>query len=147
MTLLCPGINGYPWPDDDPPELVAEWERCHAETDVDGLAKLLGGLWFAQGSDDYLDEQVRHTVELDFSPAAEFEQKNPEQWSRLESLTIPTTVIAGELDPADSLQASIDLAARIPGATLVRLAADHVPQYREPEVVAEAVLATADRAN
>lgn len=145
MTLLCPGINGYPWPEDDPPELVAEWERCHAERDSAGLARLLSGLWFAQGTDDYLDEQVLHTSELDLSPAADLEQKNPEQWSHLDSLAIPTTVVAGELDPADSLQASRDLAAKISGAVLVELAADHVPQYREPEAVAEVVLATADR--
>jgi pimeloyl-ACP methyl ester carboxylesterase len=145
LTLLCPGINGYPWPEDDPPELIAEWERCQQERDVEGLSRLLRDTWFAQGTDDYLDEQVRHTVELDFSPAAELEQKNPEQWSRVGSLAVPTTVIAGELDPADSLQASIDLAEAIPGAVLVRLPVDHVPQYREPEVVAETILATAAR--
>ena len=145
LTLLCPGIGGYPWPEDDPPELIAEWERCQAERDVAGLAELLTGIWFAQGTDDYLDEQVRATAELDFSPAAELEEKNPEQWSRLETLAVPTTVIAGERDPADSLQASLDLAARIPGAVLVRLDVDHVPQYREPAAVAEAALATADR--
>jgi len=145
LTLLCPGINGYPWPEDDPPELIAEWERCQQERDVEGLSRLLRDTWFAQGTDDYLDEQVRHTVELDFSPAAELEQKNPEQWSQVGSLTVPTTVIAGELDPADSLQASIDLAEAIPGAVLVRLPVDHVPQYREPEVVAETILATAAR--
>ena len=146
LTLLCPGINGYPWPEDDPPELVAEWERCQAERDAPGLARLLSDLWFADGTDDYLDEQVRLTVDLDFSPAADLEQKNPEQWSTVGSLTVPTTVIAGERDPADSLQASIDLAAAIPDAVLVRLEADHVPQYREPEAVAQAVLATVERA-
>jgi pimeloyl-ACP methyl ester carboxylesterase len=145
MTLLCPGINGYPWPEDDPPELIAEWERCQEERDVAGMITLLTQTWFADGSDDYLDEQVRHTVELDFSAAAELEQKNPEQWSHADSLAVRTTVIAGESDPADSLQASIDLAERIPGAVLVRLPVDHVPQYREPGAVAEAVLATADR--
>lgn len=146
LTLLCPGINGYPWPDDDPPELIAEWERCMAERDVPALVTLLSGVWLAQGSDDYLAEQMLHTSELDLSPASELEQENPEQWSRLESLRIPTTVIAGELDPADSLQASVDLAARIPGATLVRLDVDHVPQYREPGAVADAVLTTVRRA-
>src|SRR5690348_15434139 len=145
MTLLCPGINGYPWPEDDPPELIAEWERCQQEQDVEGMIVLLTQTWFADGTDDYLDQQVRHTVELDFSPAAELEQKNPEQWSHVGSLTVPTTVIAGETDPADSLQASVDLAAAIPGALLVRLEADHAPQYRHPEAVAETILATTDR--
>jgi pimeloyl-ACP methyl ester carboxylesterase len=103
-------------------------------------------VWFRSGSDDYLDAQVLAATELQFSPAAAFEQENPEQWSHLGDLSIPTTVIAGELDPADSLQASLDLAAKVPGAVLVRLPVDHVPQYRAPGAVAEAVLATAARA-
>ncbi|MFL6107242.1 MAG: alpha/beta fold hydrolase, partial [Marmoricola sp.] len=105
MTLLCPGINGYPWPDTDDPELEAEWLRCKEAGDLAGLAAIQRNIWFAAGSDDYLDEQVLDSVTLDFSPAAVFEQENPEQWSRTESLGVPTTVIAGELDPADSLQA------------------------------------------
>ncbi|MFL6021814.1 MAG: alpha/beta fold hydrolase [Marmoricola sp.] len=146
MTLLCPGINGYPWPDTDEPDLEAEWLRCKEAGDLAGLAAIQRNIWFASGSDDYLDEQVLDSVTLDFSPAAAFEQENPEQWSRVASLDVPTSVIAGELDPADSLQASVDLAEKIPGAVLVRLPVDHVPQYRDPEAVAEVVLATADRA-
>ncbi len=142
MTLLCPGINGYDWPEDDDPDLEARWVAAKEDGDLRALAEIQIGYWLASGSDDYLDEQVRASVELDNSPAAAFEHDNPEQWSHLTTLDIPTTVIAGELDPADSLQASIDLAARIPGATLVRLPVDHVPQYRDPAAVAEAILAT-----
>lgn len=142
MTLLCPGIAGYDWPDDDDPDLEARWGAAKEAGDLAALAEIQIGYWLASGSDDYLDEQVLASVELDHSPAAEFEQENPEQWSHLSTLEIPTTVIAGELDPADSLRASIDLAARIPGAVLVRLPVDHVPQYRDPAAVADAILAT-----
>jgi 3-oxoadipate enol-lactonase len=147
LTLLCPGIGGYPWVEtEEEPEIEAEWTRAKAAGDVPGMAAVQGLVWFRSGRDDYLDEQVLKATELDNSPAAAFEQENPEQWSHLDRLDIPTTVIAAELDPADSLQASIDLAAKIPGAVLVRLGVDHVPQYREPAAVAEAVLATVDRA-
>jgi len=147
LTLLCPGIGGYPWVETpEEPEIEAEWARAKAADDIPAMAAVQGLVWFRSGRDDYLDEQVLRATELDNSPAAAYEQENPEQWSKAESITVPTTVIAAELDPADSLQASIDLAERIPGAVLVRLEADHVPQYREPAAVAEAILATLDRA-
>lgn len=146
LTLLCPGINGYPWGDgDEDPALEAAWERAKADQDLAAMAAVQGRIWFRSGSDDYLDGQVLAATELDVGPAAAFEQENPEQWSRVGSLDLPTAVIAAELDPADSLQASLDLADRIPGAILVRLPVDHVPQYRDPGAVAEVVLATAQR--
>ncbi|MCW2755776.1 MAG: Alpha/beta hydrolase [Marmoricola sp.] len=147
MTLLCPGIGGYPWPDgDDDPELEARWNVAQEAGDLAALAAIRVGYWLASGSDGYLDAEVLASTDLDRSPAALLEQDNPEQWGLLGRLDVPTTVIAGELDPPDSLQASVDLAAKIPGAVLVRLPVDHVPQYREPGAVAEAILATVDRA-
>ncbi|MCW2854945.1 MAG: alpha/beta hydrolase [Marmoricola sp.] len=147
MTLLCPGIGGYPWPDgDDDPGLEARWNAAKETGDLTALAAIQVAYWLVSGSDDYLDAQVLASTDLDNSPAASFEQDNPEQWALLDQLDVPTTVIAGEFDPPGSLQASIDLAAKIPGAVLVRLPVDHVPQYREPGAVAEVILATADRA-
>ncbi len=146
LTLLCPGINGYPWGEgDEDAELEAAWEKAKADQDVSAMAAVQGRAWFRSGSDDYLDEQVLAATTLDHESEG-LEQDNPEQWSRVDQIRVPTTVVAADLDPADSLQASLDLAERIPGATLVRLPVDHVPQYREPGAVAEVVLATADRA-
>lgn len=146
LTLLCPGIGGYPWEEgDEDPELEAAWTSAKEAEDLSAMAAVLGRVWFASGSDDYLDEQILAATTLDYGPGESFEQDNPEQWDRVDAITAPTTVIAGEKDPADSLQASLDLAAKIPGAVLVRLDVDHVPQYREPRAVAEAVLATVDR--
>ena len=147
MTLLCPGIGGYPWPDPSPEEedLYRRYMEAKKSRDVDTLVEIGLGEWCRSGVDDYLTEQLRHSMEADFAQD-DLEQDNPEQWDRLDEVTAPTTVIAGELDPADSLQASLDLAQRIPGAELVRLHVDHVPQYREPEAVAEAVLRTVELA-
>ena len=50
-------------------------------------------------------------------------------------------------DPADSLQASLDVAERVPGAELVRLDVDHLPQYRDPAAVADVVRRTVARAD
>lgn len=146
MTLLCPGISGYAFVEVEDPDLEARWAAAQQAGDVAVLAQIQVAYWCASGSDDYLDATVRASVELDVSPAAALEQENLEQWSHLGTLDIPTAVIAGELDPPDSLQASVDLAARIPGATLLRLPVDHLPQYRDPAAVAELVRSTAARA-
>lgn len=147
MTLLCPGINGYDWPEtDEDPDLEAAWAACKENEDLPGLAALQVRYWMACGSDEFLADQVLRTTILDASPAAALEQPNPEQWSRLDTLRIPTSVIAAEQDPLDSLLASVDLAERIPDAELVRLDVDHVPQYRDPDAVADVVLRTVGRA-
>src|SRR6266536_4044262 len=44
LVLLCPGIPGYPWPE-EPDELDAEYERALDAGDVDALADLLQRIW------------------------------------------------------------------------------------------------------
>ena len=146
MTLLCPGIGGYPWPGPtaEEQELYDRYMTAKAARDVDTLVEIGLGEWCRSGVDDYLTEQMRRSTEAGFAQD-DLEQPNPEQWDRLEGLDVPATVIAGELDPADSLQASIDLADKIRGAELVRLDVDHLPQYRAPDAVADAVLRTVAR--
>jgi len=148
MTLLCPGIGGYPWPDPSPEEqeLYARYGAAKEARDVGVLVEIGLAEWCRSGTDDYLTEQMRASTEAGFLQD-HLEQPNPEQWELLEGIDAPTTVIAGSLDPADSLQASLDLAERIPGAELVRLDVDHLPQYRDPDAVAEAVLRTVTRAS
>lgn len=148
MTLLCPGIGGYPWPDPTPEEQQV-YERFHAAKaaqDVATLAEIGLAEWCRSGVDDYLSDQLRRSFEADLAQD-HLERPNPDQWERCAELSVPTTVIAGELDPPDSLQASLDLAGRIPGAELVRLDVDHLPQYRDPAAVAEVVLRTVARAS
>jgi pimeloyl-ACP methyl ester carboxylesterase len=147
LTLLCPGIGGYPWPDPTPEEqgLYARYQAAKADRDVAVLVEIGLAEWCRSGTDDYLRDQLERSTELDFVQD-DLEQANPEQWELAAKVAVPTTVIAGSLDPADSLQASIDLSERVPGAELVRLDVDHLPQYRDPEGVAEAVLRTVERA-
>ncbi|MFL6059788.1 MAG: alpha/beta fold hydrolase [Marmoricola sp.] len=147
MTLLCPGIGGYPWPEeeDNDPDLEARWIAAKEAGDLPGLASVQLEYWCASGTDEYLEEVVLRATELDHSEAAGLEQENPPQWELAAHLRVPTTVIAAELDPPESMQASIDLAERIPEAVLVQLPVDHLPQYRDPAAVAEVVLATVAR--
>jgi len=147
MTLLCPGIGGYPWPEATPEEeaLMERYRVLTEAEDLPGLAALGLEVWCRSGADDFLTEQLAATTAAE--PAqGELERPNPDQWDLLPGLTISTTVIAAELDPSDSLRASLDLAVQIPNAALVRLDTDHVPQYRDPEAVAAAIEDTVDRA-
>jgi 3-oxoadipate enol-lactonase len=147
MTLLCPGIGGYPWPDPTPEEreLYERYRAAKEARDIGTLVEIGLTEWCRSGIDDYLTDQMRRSTEVDFLQD-DLEQPNPEQWDLLGKVSAPTTVIAGALDPPDSLQASLDLAGRIPGADLVRLEVDHLPQYRDPEAVAAAVTRTVARA-
>jgi 3-oxoadipate enol-lactonase len=147
MTLLCSGAGGYPWPEPSAEEQVV-YERFHSAKqagDVEALAQIGLAEWCRSGADEYLTAQLRRSFEADLAQD-ELEQPDPEQWDLVDRIAVPTTVIAGALDPADSLQASLDLAERIPGAELVRLEVDHLPQYRDPEAVADVVLRTVGRA-
>lgn len=147
MTLLCPGIGGYPWPDPTPEEqeLYDRYRAAKEARDIGTLVEIGLTEWCRSGADQYLTDQIRRSTEVDFLQD-DLEQPNPEQWDLLDRVSAPTTVIAGALDPADSLQASLDLAERIPGAELVRLDVDHLPQYRDPGAVAAAVERTVARA-
>jgi pimeloyl-ACP methyl ester carboxylesterase len=148
MTLLCPGIGGYPWPDPtaDEQDLYDRYRAAQEAKDVDTLVEIGLGEWCRSGADDYLTAQLRRSTEADFVQD-DLEQPNPDQWELVADLAVPTTVIAGERDPADSLQASLDLAGRIPGAEPVRLDVDHLPQYRDPAAVADVILRTLARAD
>lgn len=147
MTLLCPGIGGYPWPEPTPTEqeLIERFRGAKAARDVDTLVEIGLAEWCRSGVDDYLTAQLRHSFLADLEQD-DLEQPNPDQWEALPALDVPTAVVAGSFDPADSLQASLDVAERIPGAELVRLDVDHLPQYRDPAAVAEVVRRTVARA-
>lgn len=144
LTLLAPGIKGYEWPDE--PELEAEFERLMAADDHPGLVDFAARLWCAAGVDDALRAQLE-SADAAEANQMEFGQDNPEQWSRVGSITQPVTVVVGELDSWSSTAAGVELAERIPGADLVRIAeSDHLPSLRTPERVAEAIRATVARA-
>lgn len=147
MTLLCPGVGGYPWPEPTPTEqeLIERFREAKAAGDLDTLVEIGLDEWCRSGADDYLVTQLRHSFASDLAQD-DLEEPNPGQWDLLPGLTVPTTVVAASFDPADSLQASLDLAERIPGAELVRLDVDHLPQYRDPAAVAAAVRRTVARA-
>lgn len=146
MTLLCTAVPGFPWPEDaGNAEIEAEFERLSEEKDVDGVTAIYLDVFAACGVDDYLRAQVRATTELELS-GEDLTERNPAVWDGVGDLTMPVTIVVGERDDPDTVMADLALAEALPSAELVRLDVDHVPQYRDPEAVAAAVLRTVARA-
>ena len=142
MTLLCTAVPGYPWPEDaGDPEIEAEYEELVAAKDVEGLTDLYLRVFAAQGADDYLRAQVRATTDLELS-GEDLTESNPPAWESVPALAVPTAVVVGDRDDPDTIHADLALAEAMPTAELVRLDADHLPQYREPGAVADVVRRT-----
>ncbi len=145
LTLLAPGIGGYDWPD-DAPEIEEEWEEVARSGDQERLVDLYGRVWCAAGVTEAIHDQLVAMVAAEERHDGN-ELDNPEQWSRAGALDVPTAVVVGELDIASMITGAVALAARIPGAELVRLpGADHLPSLREPQAVADVVRRTVARA-
>ncbi len=145
LTVLAPGILGYPWADDDP-----ALERAYAEAlesgDRDAMIEVSRRIWCAAGTDDALLARLGAAYDADVAQEG-LELDDPEQWSRVDTIDAPTAVVIGTIDVASMVTASTDLAAAVPGAELVRLeGVDHLPSLRAPQTVADVVRRTADRA-
>jgi pimeloyl-ACP methyl ester carboxylesterase len=135
LTLLVPGVNGYPWPDE--PELEAEFASLVEADDQDGLLQFGLRLWAAS---DPADERVIAFMRAAGDAAANEEQfqgkVDPPTYDRLDEITAPTVMLVGDLDNPTLVEADLAAAARIPGCRLVRMpGVDHYPTLREPELV------------
>jgi 3-oxoadipate enol-lactonase len=139
LTLLGPGINGYPWPDDDPEE-AAEYERIVAAGDEDGLVDVMLRIWAASGREPRVVDLVRRAVRA-MPNSREFEQDEESTYDRLGEISVPTVMVIGEIDAPDLVAADHAAASRIPGCrTVVMPGVDHYMSIREPEWVLRLVL-------
>jgi len=138
LTLLCPAISGYPWPD-DPPELTAEWES--ATGNEDAMIAFYQRLWAAAGSSPEVTEQLRSAIRAE--PNEEEYQRPPASpaWDRLSELQVPTVLMIGDRDRPSLIACDEEAARRIPGCRLIRMpGVDHLPPLREPDLLARTVL-------
>lgn len=139
LTLLGPGVNGYPWPEDDEEE-AAEFEHLVTTGDEDGLVAFMLRVWAASGHEPRIVELVRHAVRA-MPNDREFEQDPEPTYDRLGEISVPTVMVVGEVDAPDLVEANHAAAARIPGCrTVVMPGLDHYMSVREPEWVLSLVL-------
>lgn len=140
LVLLCPGITGYPWPDE--PELDAEFDRASG---VEEVAAIGLRLWAAAGPTPEVVEQLRSAARA-WVAAGDLERPNPTVFDRLEEVAVPTSLLIGDVDRAPLVDSNLQAAARIPGCRLVVApGVDHLPPLRVPELVLRTIAETLAR--
>jgi pimeloyl-ACP methyl ester carboxylesterase len=137
LTLLCPGIPGYPVVFD--PELVAEHEALTAAGDEDGLVALSQRVWAAAGPTPRVMDLLWSAFRAE--PSERYQQKEPPVLDRLGDVRAPTVLLVGDRDWAPLVASNEEAAKRIPGCRLIWLpGVDHLPSVREPALVTRAIL-------
>jgi 3-oxoadipate enol-lactonase len=150
LVLLCPGIPGYPWPEEpdsgeEPDELDAEYERALGAGDVDGLAGVLQRIWAAAGPTPAVMEQLRSAAVARIC-SGDLEQEDPPVFDRLGSISVPAALLVGDADYPPLIEANRQAAARIPGCELTVVPGmDHMPALREPDLVVRTITRTLSR--
>lgn len=138
LVLLCPGVPGFPWPEE--PELDARYDVLAEERDVDGLVKLGLREWAAAGSDDAVVAQLRAAIPAWFDQD-EYLQQEPPVYDRLPEIKVPSVVMVGDKDRPILAAVAGGTSARIPGCEFVWMpGVDHFPSLREPQLVTETIL-------
>ena len=147
LVLLCPGVPGYPWPEEPEDELEAEYERALEAGDVDALAGFNLRVWAAAGPTPEVMEQLRSGARAEIS-SRDLQQRDPLVFDRLGEISVPTSLLVGDADFPLLVQADREVAARIPGCELiVAPGMDHLPPLREPDLVLRTIRSTLARAD
>jgi 3-oxoadipate enol-lactonase len=137
LLLLVPGVEDYPWPQDDP--YVTEFGRLFAAGDKDGLAELGLRTWAAASPDEAAAGQVRGAVDA-FYAMGEYLLPDPPAYGRLGEIRARSTIVIGDRDYPMVISAAADIAGRIPGCERVPVpGADHLLPLRAPETIAELI--------
>lgn len=141
LSLLGPGINGYPWPDD--PDGEAAYAAATASGEPEDLVAFMLTMWAAAGNEPRIVELVRGAVRA-MPNDREFEVDVEPTYDRLAEIGVPTTMIIGEIDAPDLVAANHAAAHRIRGARIVLMpGVDHYMSIREPDWTLRLVLETA----
>ncbi|MFD9903379.1 alpha/beta fold hydrolase [Streptomyces sp. NPDC059063] len=140
LALFVPGATGAVGLAS--PEVNAEIERLAKAGDIEGVVRLSLRVWGAcdEAPDGPAAAQLRSAIPAWFTTYA-YDVADAPTYDRLHELTVPCVLALGERDQPEVIAFNEEMAARIPGCRLVRLAdSDHFPILREPERVARLIL-------
>jgi len=138
LVLLCPGVPGFPRPEE--PALDAEYEALVEARDVDGLVRFGLRLWGAAGDDEAAVAQLRSAVPAWFEQRRYLEA-DPPVYDRLHEVRAPSVVMVGDKDRPILAAVAGATAARIPGSEFIWMrGADHLPSLRNPQLVLDTIL-------
>jgi 3-oxoadipate enol-lactonase len=148
LVLLCPGIPGFPYPEEEEAddELEAEYERARAAGDVDALAGVMQRIWGAAGATQAVMAQLRSAARAALV-GEDLELQDPPVFGRLAEISVPAALMVGDADYPPLVESNRQAAGRIPGCEFVFVPGmDHFPPLREPALVLDLVTRTLDRA-
>ena len=138
VVLLCPGIPGYPYPED--PELEARFEAAEAAGDVASLVRLGLEQWGLSGDDPLVTDLMRSALRA-WPSQERFEQRGEPIYERLGGLRAPVVLMVGDQDNPGLIASNEAAAQRIPGCELIRMpGVDHYPTVRAPQLVADTII-------
>ena len=148
LVLLCPGIPGFPYPEEDEDEeLEADYERARAAGNVEALAGVMQRIWGAAGATPAVMEQLRSAARATLV-AEDLELRDPPVFDRLGEISVPTSLMVGDADYPPLVAANRQAGARIPGCEFVLVPGmDHLPPLREPALVLDLITRTLARAD
>jgi 3-oxoadipate enol-lactonase len=137
LVLVAPGVQDYPWPQDDP--YFQEFEALYTAGDRDGLVALGLRTWAVAGQDPAAQAQIRSAVGAFLLPG---DQAGPEPpaYPRLAEITAPSVVAIGDLDHPMVRDCAERIAGAIPGCPLIVVpGADHLFPLRAPDALADII--------
>jgi pimeloyl-ACP methyl ester carboxylesterase len=142
LVLLAPGIQDYPWPQDDP--YGPEFEVAFTSGDTDSLSALGLRTWAVASADPAAKAQIRAAAAA-FLRQGDFEQPNPPTFSRLAELRVPAVVMLGDREYPMVDHCARTIADGIPGCELIMVpGADHMLPLRAPDLVADLISSHAE---
>lgn len=137
LVLVAPGVGGYPWPTEDP--FLVDYAALAESNDPEGVVQLGLRTWCRAGADPAAQSQIRRGLAGQLA-SADHLRPEPDAYSRLEQLTVPTTLLVGDLEYPMVADCVAAMARRIPGREVVTLpGVDHLVPLRAPEVLAQLI--------
>jgi pimeloyl-ACP methyl ester carboxylesterase len=138
LVLLCPGIPGYPYPQDA--QQQARFEAAAAAGDTDELIRIGLQQWGRSGDDPMVTELMRSALGA-FDGQARYQQPGEPVYERLGMLDIPVVLMMGDRDSPALIASNEAAAERIPGCVLIRMpGVDHYPTVRAAQLVTDTIL-------
>jgi 3-oxoadipate enol-lactonase len=139
IVLVAPGVADYPWQTDDP--YMLEFGRRYAANDREGLVELGLRTWGPASADPAARAQVSSAVAA-FYANSEFNGAEPAVYDRLARIGAPSVMVRGDLEYPMVIEASDQIAARIPGCrTVIIPGADHLLPLRTPAELTQTIFA------
>lgn len=137
LILVAPGLQDYPWPEDDP--YVKEFDLLFAAGDRDGLMQLGLRTWAAASADPAARDQIASGVAAFFA-LGDYELPDPPGYPRLGEISAPSVLAIGDLDYQMVREGAARIAGDIPGCRLIVMpGADHLLPLRAPALLAELI--------